>query len=153
MKYNITAEKVMSKSPVTIDAGKTLHDAGKAMMKRGVGSLIVVESGKLAGILTEKDLVRVLASECKDPKETEIREAMTKKVICVSPKADLYDIARMMTEKKVRRLPVVESNKLVGIVTEKDLLRIQPSIIDVLVEKVRVGGPHYPVKPLVEEDD
>ncbi|MBI5355632.1 MAG: CBS domain-containing protein [Candidatus Aenigmarchaeota archaeon] len=152
MKYNISADKVMSKKPVTIDAAKTLHDAGKAMMEKGVGSLIAVDNGKLAGILTEKDLVRVLANECKDPKATKVREAMTKKVISVSPNTDLYDIARMMTEKKVRRLPVVDSNKLVGIVTEKDLLRIQPSIIDVLVEKVRVKGPHYPARPLEEDD-
>ncbi len=150
MAYEIAVAEAMTKKPVVISPDKTLADAGSLMLKEEVGSLVVVEKGKLAGIITEKDLVRELAKNKKNPDKTKISEAMTLKVETISPDADLQDVAKLMNKKDIRRLPVVDkSGKFLGLITEKDLLKIQPSVIDILLEKVKIREPKP--KPSLEE--
>lgn len=142
MGYGITAEQAMTKKPVSISPEKNLSDAGVLMLKEEVGSLVVLEKGKLSGIVTEKDLVRELAKNRRDPAKTKISEVMTRKVETISQDTDLYEVAKMMSKKDIRRMPVVDRNgKFLGLITEKDLLKIQPSIIDILMEKVELREP------------
>lgn len=142
MSYGISASEAMTKKPVAISPDKNLADAGILMLKEEVGSLVVVEKGKLSGIITEKDVVRELAKNRKDPTKTKISDVMTRSVETISADTDLYDVAKLMNKKDIRRLPVVDrGGKLLGMITEKDLLKIQPSVIDILIEKVKIREP------------
>lgn len=150
MKYGITAFQAMTKKPIVVSPDETLAGAGEMMLKKEVGSLVVVENGKLAGMITEKDLIKALVQSRKDPTKVKVKEVMARKMVTIPPETDLYDIAKIMNEQDIRRLPVVDKNEeLLGIVTEKDLLKIQPSVIDVLIEKIKIREPKF--KPLSEE--
>jgi CBS domain-containing protein len=149
MRYGITAREAMTKHPVTIRPGVSVVNAVQRMLKENVGSLLVIEDKKLVGIVTEKDiLIKVIAQQM-DPKKTKVREVMTKDVITIAPDTDLYEIAKLMNEEDIRRLPVIEGGKLVGLITEKDLLKIEPSLLDVLIERMKIREPE--IKPIIEE--
>ncbi|RLG16507.1 hypothetical protein DRN62_03495 [Nanoarchaeota archaeon] len=146
MKYGILAREVMTRKPITISPDATVYDAVKKMVRNRVGSVLVVEGKKLLGILTYGDVMKRIILAGKSPKRTKVSKVMTKRCICVEPWDDLYDVVRVMYEKDVKRLPVVEDGKLVGLVTIKDIIRVEPHVLDVLIEKIRVREPER--KPL-----
>lgn len=146
MSYGISAEKAMNARPITITKDKTLSDAAKHMLKNRVGSLLVVESGNLIGIITDTDIVRELAVGGKT-RSAKVEDSMTHNLITVSPETDLYDVARTMVSNDVRRLPVVDSaRRLLGLITEKDLIRVQPSVMDVLMDTMVRMNSRYDVE-------
>lgn len=134
MKTGIRVADAMSGKPVTISVTTSILDCAKIMMKRRVGSLLIVKEGRLEGILTEKDLVYFLAKGL-DPQKIKAKEIMTKKIHNISPEEDLYDALIRMKREKVRRLPVLTKNKLVGMLTLNDILKIQPALFDLMSEK------------------
>lgn len=148
MEYGLKAYDIMTKKPVTISPDSTILEAVRRMLKRNVGSLLVVVEDKLRGIITEKDILTKVIAKNKDPKDTTVSEVMTRKLITISPEEDLYNIAKIMNEKGIRRLPVVKGRTLIGLITEKDLLAVQPSLIDVLIEKIRVYKPGLSLKQI-----
>jgi acetoin utilization protein AcuB len=117
---------------VTLDVDEELSLASDIMNLARIRHLPIVEGETLVGIISQRDLFRAsLASvmgydyaETRDHlKNVAIREAMVKNVISVSPDADVHEAGRIMLEKKIGCLPVVEGNRLVGMVTETDILR------------------------------
>ncbi|MCW1296115.1 MAG: CBS domain-containing protein [Candidatus Parvarchaeota archaeon] len=141
MKYGITAKDAMTRHPVKINPDVNVMNAARKMIKENVGSLLVIEKNKLLGILTEKDIIQKVIAKGKDFRKIKVKDIMTTNVISISSNTDLYDIAKLMNEKGVRRLPVIDNGVLKGIVTEKDLLKIEPSLIDVLIEKIKIREP------------
>lgn len=142
MGYGITAEQAMTRKPISISPGRSLAEAGNMMLREDVRSLVVMESGKLVGIITEKDLVREVAKNRKDLSGTKVEDVMSRTLITILPDTDLYDVAKFMNEKGIRRMLVVDKDKnFLGLITEKDLLKIQPSIIEILLEKVKLREP------------
>jgi CBS domain-containing protein len=117
-----TIKNIMTKEVVTIDVNKTVFDAAELMSNKGVGCVIVIVQGFPVGIITERDMVkRVLAKRSSiDQKVTEV---MTKTLVTVEPETSLKDAARVMSTNKIRRLPVLKNNKLVGIVVATDFVR------------------------------
>ena len=95
------------------------------LMKEGkVGSIIIMDqNNNPVGIITERDIVRRVISEGKDPKTTKTTEIMSKPLITVEKGTYLYDVAKKMVKNKIRRLPIVNDNKLVGIVTVTDIIK------------------------------
>ena len=142
MAYGILVREVMTHNPVIIGENKTVMDTVKLMLKNGVGSVIVVDkSNEMKGIFTEKDLISKVVVKSVDPKKTKVSEVMSKKVITIDPWLDLEDAADLMNTKQVRRLPVIDKGKLMGIITAKDMLRTEPQIIDMLKERLLVKEP------------
>jgi len=116
-------EKIMVKDVVTLQRDVLAYDAVKLMNKNRIGCLVVVSSGRIIGILTERDMLERVLEECKDPKETKVSEIMTREVIVGKPDMELVEATRLMFEKKVKKLPIVEGNRLVGLVTLTDIAR------------------------------
>lgn len=110
-------------SPLTVIAHEweTLTEAASRMRFNDVGSAAVMRDGKVAGILTERDLTRALADGT-NPDIATVGDYMTPDPIVVSPGADARDAARMMMDMGIRHLPVVEDNRLVGLVSARDIL-------------------------------
>jgi len=113
--------RLMSSPPLTVETAVSLREAGETMRDRGVGSLIVVENGDFAGILTRTDFVRA-AAEGRDPTETTVGEFATEVVETTTANTTIVDAADQMVEHGVHHLPVVDADEgVVGIVTSTDL--------------------------------
>ena len=117
-----TVKDIMTKEVVTIDPNKTVFEAAELMSSKGVGCVIVVIKAFPVGIITERDIVRRIVAKRRSP-DVKITEVMTKTVITVDPDTSLKEAARTMSTNKIRRLPVLKSNKLVGIVVASDFVR------------------------------
>jgi len=130
----LQVEDVMVEDVVTIDADATVLQAARIMNKNEIGRLIVVRRRRAVGIVTERDLLRRIVSKSRDPKRTKVREIMTKPLIAAEPDMDIEDATRLMFDKKIKKLPVLENGELVGLVTLTDLVRYQPQMIKILKE-------------------
>lgn len=137
MKTGIKVADAMSLAPVTILPNKSVYEATKIMIKRRVGSLLVIKGDILIGILTEKDIVKFIAKGT-DAKKILIKEVMTTKIQTIKPDEDLYEALHRMKKEKVRRLPVVYKGKLVGMLTQHDILKLQPAMFDIIQEKASI---------------
>ena len=117
-------EEAMIRNVITLQSDVSAYDAVKIMNENKIGCLVVLQYGQVAGILTERDLLERVLEKCKNPRETSITEIMTKHVIVGKPDMQLAEAAKLMFEKKVKKLPIVEGNRLVGLVTLTDLARM-----------------------------
>lgn len=114
---------------VTVEPDVNVRRAVRAMNDFEIGCLVVVEAGRVVGILTERDVLKRVVDEGRKPEETSVREVMSKPPITISPDADLETAIELMFKHKIKKLPVVENGKLVGLVTFTDLVRAQPALI------------------------
>lgn len=131
--------EVMTQDPVTVGPDATVADAARVMRQKGIGSVIVVEDGRPSGILTERDIVTKVAAENKQSANVRVKEIMTSPVISVHPHEEVAEAAKLMAKKGIRRLPVVKDGRLIGMITENDILRIWPSLLEVTREMARAG--------------
>ena len=106
-----------------IEATATVFQAIRKMVDKNVGSLLVVEKGEIRGIITERDYLRRIILEGRTSKETQVREIMNAKVICVDSGADIEESMAVMTSQRLRHLPVVDSGRLAGLVSIGDLVK------------------------------
>ncbi len=117
--------EVMTTGIVTIEADDSVADAMKKMLDRRLTSLIVEEEGDAHGIITRKDIISEIISERKDPKKVKVAEIMSKPLLIVSPDLDTKYIARLMAQTNVRRFGVIEEGKLIGVISNSDVLRAE----------------------------
>jgi CBS domain-containing protein len=100
----------------------TVFEAIKLMAEKNIGSLLVMSGGTLVGVFTERDYTRKVALQGKTSKETRVREIIPREVLTVTPDDTVEDCMRLMTEHRVRHLPVVEGTSVVGIISIGDLV-------------------------------
>jgi CBS domain-containing protein len=118
----LKAKEIMSKTLSTVQPDQNLLEAMEILVCKEVSGLPVVnEEDELIGIITEKDILNFVFSG--NLKTTRVREAMTKKVVSFSPDEDVDTIALAIGQQRFRRVPIVEGNKVVGIVSRRDILR------------------------------
>ena len=123
---------VMVREVITVNEDSTVKEAVDVMNEFQIGSLIVLEKGKAKGIVTERDFLRRVTAEAKDIMNTKVKEIMTTPLVVVEPGTDLEEAMKLMFKNKIKKLAVVDSNKLVGIVTLTDIARFQPQMIRML---------------------
>jgi len=123
---------VMVREVITVDENSSVKEAVDIMNEFQIGSLIVLEKGKAKGIVTERDFLRRVTAEAKDIMNTKVKEIMTTPLVAVEPGTDLEEAMKLMFKNKIKKLAVVDSNKLVGIVTLTDIARVQPQMIRML---------------------
>lgn len=129
----------------TIAPDATVYDAIQLMTDRNVGALPVLDADRLVGIISERDYMSKVMLKGKSSKDTPVREIMTRDAVTVRPDQNVSECMRIITEHRIRHLPVVDGDKLVGIVSIGDLVKwiiaTQRTTIEQL-EKYIVGG--YP---------
>ena len=116
-----SVNEVMTHDPRTVDAGDTLAEAARVMREADVGPVLVVEEGRVTGILTDRDIVVRAVADGRDPQSTTVREAYSSDLVSLTPDQDLDDAVRLMREHDVRRLPVVQDGRPAGILSLGDL--------------------------------
>lgn len=114
---------LMTSNPTTCDASATVADAAKQMARENVGPIPVVEGDRLVGLVTDRDIVVRVVAEGRDPSSTKLSEIASSDLKTVTPDDDLDVALRAMASAQVRRLPVVEDGRLVGIVAQADVAR------------------------------
>lgn len=122
MKSEITVRKIM-RTFISIDSKAKVKDAARMMVERGVGSLIANREGLPFGIVTERDLVGKIVAQSADPSKLTVGDVMTAPLTTIDASATLIDAARKMVEKQIKRLVVTEHDKIIGIVSQTDLVQ------------------------------
>ena len=114
----------------------TVFEAIKAMDRFKVGALMVIDKGKLVGIISERDYTRKVVLKDRSSKSTKVSEIMTRKVTQVYPEANLEKCLNVMGNNRVRHLPVVEKGKVLGVISSTDLLLLTVSQKDHIIEQL-----------------
>lgn len=122
METAIPVRDVMTRPVFTADADIDVLTAAKRMALANVGCLIVVSGEKPIGILTERDLVKKIVAKAADPQMVLVGDVMSSPLVTISPEANLRDAASLMLKSRIKRLPVTSNGRLVGIITDTDLV-------------------------------
>ena len=131
--------EIMTNAAVIDQADDTLAEAARKMWKQQTGSLLVMDGEDLVGIVTERDVLKAVAAGVKLD-ETRVSEVMTKDLVTVGPGTSLREAAKIMTDRWIRHLPVLDGGKLVGVMSQRDLAGVlagalnEPEALQQLVE-------------------
>jgi CBS domain-containing protein len=106
-----------------IEPSALVYDAMKLMADKEVGALLVMENATLAGIISERDYARKIILQGRSSLTTEVREIMTARVVCAEPERSIEECMALMTDKRIRHLPVVEAGQLCGVISIGDLVK------------------------------
>jgi len=113
--------EIMTQNPLTLQTTDTIVAAARTMRDGNVGDVVILEKGQIQGILTDRDIVIRAVAEGRDPARTTVGEVCSRELTVLSPSDGINDAVKAMREKAIRRLPVVESGRPVGIVSLGDL--------------------------------
>lgn len=133
---------VMNKKVVVAKSEISIKKASEVMGKYHIGSLVVRDDEEIRGILTERDVLMSVARG-KDPNATSIGEIMTKKVITIDPDSTLSDAVDLMIKHKIKKVPVVEEGKLIGIITASDIVVVEPKLVASIANLISMKLPGY----------
>ncbi len=114
---------IMSSPVITVEGEVNVRDAALLMTDKRIGSIVVTERGQPVGIVTERDMIERVVSLCRDPCETKMKEIMSSPLITTRSDVPILDAMRQMRKQGISRLVVVDDEKLVGIVSERDIVR------------------------------
>ncbi len=107
---------------ITIEANLTVRKAVRLMNDREIGCLVAIKDGKPVGIVTERDMLKRVLVEGRDPRAVEVAEVMSKPLLFMEPEKEIEEAVKLMFKHKIKKLPVVENGRLVGLVTLADLI-------------------------------
>lgn len=133
---------VMSKNVVVIKKDATIKEASEVMSKIGIGSLVVAEDNKIIGMLTNNDIVKSVANE-KPSQSTLIEDIMEKDVVTIEPDKTLQEAVDLMIQHKLRQIPVVENDKIKGILSVTDIAVVEPKLIASIAGLLSMQFPGY----------
>ena len=132
-----TVEKILEgkgREILSIDADATVYDAAKRMIDANVGAMLVSVDGRISGIVTERDYLRRVTLEGRSDKETPVREIMSSPLIVVSPDTSVEECMSLMTERRIRHLPVAEHGEIVGVVSIGDVVKFTSKLQSVQIQ-------------------
>lgn len=138
----VLVRNVMRREVVTAKPDITLKEASKVMTSLKIGSLIVAKEDKILGILTGTDVLKAVAAE-KNVDSTLAEEIMCKDVVVIDPDEKIEAAADLMVKNRIKKLPVVESDKLIGIISASDIIAVEPKLVQSLSSLISIKVPGY----------
>ena len=135
---------VMTRNVAYINPASTVVEAAQLMQKHNVGSVPVCDENGIIGIVTDRDIIVRNIAHGKDPHQTPVRDVMTSEVTSVDPETEIRDVFGIMSEKKIRRIPVVENNQLVGIVALGDVATSAKQDVEISSTLADISSPSRP---------
>jgi CBS domain-containing protein len=132
-----TVREAMTSLPRSIEGGEGVVEAAQRMASEDVGSLPVVEGGQLVGMVTDRDLALNVVAKALDPSTVTVSQVATRNPVVASPDEPLDAALQRMAEEQIRRLPVVDDGRLVGILAQADVARVaKPTSTGTMVEQI-----------------
>ncbi len=138
MRSGLQVADAMTVRPVIADPHASVRDVAALMDRYDIGSVLIKRGTELLGIVTQSDIVRRGVLEGCDMRHTPVGAIMTKDIVTVSPGMDLFDVVLLMKDTELRTFPVMDDGALVGFVTSKDILKLQPDLFENLVEAIQL---------------
>ena len=135
MKTGYKVYDCMTTKPISVSSDASLEECAKMMAKNHVGALVIKDNHESKGMITEQDIVRNVIAKGINPLTKKVKDFMETKLITISSADDIYEALIKMRDSNIRHLPVVDRGKMVGLLTLKDVLKIEPSLFELLVEK------------------
>ena len=129
---SLKVEDVMTMEVIAMDEKASVKEAAETMSQNEISCVVAARKGKAIGIITESDLLKRVIVEGKNAKKTKIGEVMSSPLEVVAPGTTLEEALQLMFQKKIKKLPVVEKNRLLCVVSLTDIARCQPAIIKLL---------------------
>lgn len=128
----------MAMKVVTADVSDSVLDTATRLIDGKVGCVVVMQDDDLAGIVTKGDIIKSTILKLQDPKKLRVSSIMTTPVVTISPDSSIEAAAKLMSERRVSKLPVIEdeSGLLIGIITSTDIIRVEPSYVEYLKELI-----------------
>jgi CBS domain-containing protein len=114
---------VMVKEVITVNPDTKIRDAVELMNRNQIGCLVVTRKGKPVGIMTERDVLKKIVCRCKSPEQTKVSEIMSEPLVVGKVDMNWLDAARLMLDRNIKKLPILDGEKLVGLVTLTDIAR------------------------------
>ena len=136
----VLVRDVMSKDVKVVRPDTSVKEVVATMNKFNIGSIIVVQAGRPVGIITERDILRRIVEPCLAPEILSARQVMTSPVVSISKTVSIDEAAKIMAKKKIKKLPVMEKEKIVGMLTLTDIVTKVPTMLSILEELLR---PHH----------
>jgi CBS domain-containing protein len=135
----IQVRDVMSSPVKTVTEQDSVETAAKLMKTNNLGSIIVTDShGNPVGIITEKDIINRVVAENLLPRNINAQQAMSYPVLSISPHNDIKQAAETMRTRDVRRLVVMDRNRMIGLIASNDIVAITPALIEIISEKTKI---------------
>jgi len=135
----VIVRDVMAKNVKTVKTDDTVHAAVQKMNKFDIGSVIVTASGRPVGIITETNILRRIVGPRMDPSTVWAKDIMSSPLITIDPNIDLTEAAKIMAKNNIKRLPVMDGDKLVGLLSSTDIMKASPTQLGILEELLRVS--------------
>jgi len=132
-KGNVIVREAMKVKPVTVSPTTSVQDAAILMTQHKIGNCIVVDK-KPIGIISESDIIRKVVSIGKKAKDVKVSEIMTSPIMVIDPYVNIDEAMRIMGKCNIKRLPVIENDRLLGIITIKDIARLSPLLREISEE-------------------
>lgn len=124
--------EIMVRDVRTTFQGDIVTLAARKMAEEKIGCLIITDNDKVVGILTEQDIARKVVAEGRQAEATLVKEVMSREVIHITPEEDLHKAVELMGQNGIKHLPVISKGKLQGILTFKDIIALEPALIDAM---------------------
>jgi CBS domain-containing protein len=135
----VIVRDVMAKNVKTVKTDDTVHAAVQKMNKFDIGSVIVTAGGRPVGIITETNILQRIVGPRMDPATVWAKDIMTAPLITIDPNADLAEAAKIMARNNINRLPVMDGDNLVGLLSSTDIVKANPTQLAILEELLRVS--------------
>lgn len=120
---SLLVKDVMTKNVITIESSMPAKKAAELMEKYDIGCLIVIEEGKPIGIITERDMLKRVLLQFRDPRITRVSDIMSTPLIASNSETELREALKLMNERRIKKLPIVEGGNLTGLLTITDIVR------------------------------
>jgi CBS domain-containing protein len=134
MNKDVLIKEVMKTKPVMVQPFTTVLEAAQIMRNHKIGNVIISEGNHPIGILTESDIIKKVVCEGKNAKDVQVEEVMSSPIIVAEPYLSLQEALMIMGKCNIRRLPIIENNELVGIITQRDISRLSPALTEIAHE-------------------
>jgi CBS domain-containing protein len=139
MSKEVLVKEVMKTKLVIVQPFTTVLEAARIMMKHKIGNVIISEVDHPIGILTESDIIKKVVCEGKNAQDVLVEEVMSSPIVVAEPFISLQEALKIMGKCNIRRLPIVENNILVGIITQRDISRLSPALTEIAHEWSNIG--------------
>ena len=133
---SLKVEDVMVEDVVLVSEKATVKEAAELMNRHEIGCLIVMKNGKPVGIVTETDMVKRVILGPADPEKTKVKKIMSKPLVVGNPQMDVDQASNIMRKRKIKKLPVIEDGRLVGLVTTTDIVR-SPEVMKMMIKSIK----------------